>query len=218
MRYLKNEDGVALITALMFTMIALAMTMALLYMVLVKTRMSGAEKRYKSAYEASHAAATKIYPKDILPTLVKNFDNYTSPFKAAGELENSFGSVGLDVQTDPACLKDKMTLSRSEWTNCDEPGQTIKGTPSLNPDLVFNLRRSNTSGIPGFRIYAKVVDNIKGMSDSSGLDLDSGSGVVSFDANPFVQQQPTLYTFEVQGEREQSATKEKAKFEVLYAY
>lgn len=216
MRYLKNEDGVAMITALMFTMIALAMTMALLYMVLVKTRMSGAEKRYKSAYEASHAAATKIYPKDILPALVKSFDNFSSAATAMGTVENTFSNIDLQVQASPQCLKQKMTSDISSWTACT--AEQKSKDPAVSPDLIFNLRRTNTSDIPGFRISAKVVDNIKGMSDSSGLDLDSGSGVVSFDANPFVQQQPTLYTFEVQGEREQSATKEKAKFEVLYAY
>ena len=208
-----------MITALMFTMIALAMTMALLYMVLAKTRMSGAEKRYKSAYEASHAAATKIYPKDILPALVNNFHNHTTAGGAVGALENSFRNVYLDVQTDPECLMKKMQNQRSEWaTECTDPMQMEKGSPAVSPDLIFNLRRSNESLQPGFRIYAKVTDNIPGLSDSSGLDLDSGSGVVSFDANPFVQQQPSLYTFEVQGEWEESASKEKAKFEVLYAY
>ena len=88
----------------------------------------------------------------------------------------------------------------------------------MSPDLIFNLRSANTATNPGFRIYAKIVDNIPGMSDSSGLDLDSGSGVVSFDANPFVPQQPSLYTFEVQGEREQGVAREKSILEVLYAY
>lgn len=215
MRYLKNENGIAMITALMFTMIALAMTMGLLYMVLVKTRMSGAEKRYRSSYEASYAAATKIYPKDILPTLIKNFDNYSSAATATGALETSFGNVGLDVETSADCLKQKVTSDIASWTNCSAAQKTKD--PALSPDLIFNLRSDNSTTRPGFRIYAKIVDNIPGMSDSSGLDLDSGSGVVSFDANPFVPQQPSLYTFQIQGEREE-ASREKAILEVLYAY
>ena len=66
MQTLRNENGVALVTALMLTLIALTITMALLYMVISSTKMSGAQKRYKTSREASYAAATELYPKDIL--------------------------------------------------------------------------------------------------------------------------------------------------------
>src|SRR5512138_531570 len=74
MKKLQNQDGIALITALMFTLISLGMIMALLYYVLAGTRMSGAQKRYRNALEASYGG-TEFITKAVIPRL---FNNYSS--------------------------------------------------------------------------------------------------------------------------------------------
>ncbi|SNB46194.1 pilus assembly protein PilX [Geobacter sp. DSM 9736] len=213
MRTLRNEDGIAMVTALMLTMLALAITMSLLYLVTVKTRMSGAEKRYKSSFEASYAAATNLYPKDILPTLVMNFGTYTSATAAVTRISSTFSNIDLNVTAPNLCLKQKVTTDSAGWTACNAASRAGGIDPKLAPDMTFRLRGDTT----GFNLYAKIVNNVPGMSDSSGLDLEAGGGVASVNNNPSVMQQPTLYTFEVQGERE-GASAEKAIFEVLYAY
>ena len=94
MKYLENEDGIALVTALMFTLITLAMIMTLMYYVLLGTKMSAAQKKYRNSLEASYGG-TEFVTKAIIPKLFSNFSTGKTSLMA------DFGGTGfgkLDLQ------------------------------------------------------------------------------------------------------------------------
>ena len=64
MRTLSNERGVALVTALLLTLISLAIVLSALYFVTQQTQLSGASKRYKNVLDATHGGV-EVYTKEI---------------------------------------------------------------------------------------------------------------------------------------------------------
>lgn len=209
MKYLRNEDGIALITALMFTLICLAMIMTLMYYVLTATKMSAAQKRYHSSLEASYGG-TDLVAKSILPRL---FTDYSS---GKTSLNNDFGGTGkLDLRLGAdAALRAKLTSATSLWDN------TVSRSvdPKVSPDFIFTLKGQGTG--EGFRVYSKIVDTIAGVGliDASGIDyLDAGIGVAGTSTSTQTPRTPNVYSIEVQGEAVVNPT-EKAGLSVLYAY
>src|ERR1700686_3440177 len=108
MKSLRNERGVALITALLLTMIALAITMALLYMVTWQTKLSGEHRRYKTAIEASQGGAD-IFAKQIFASI---FSNMSGP-----QLIARFPGLITNKATDN-CLRAKISSDSSGWGVC----------------------------------------------------------------------------------------------------
>lgn len=207
MRYLKNEDGIALITALMFTMICLGMTMMLLYYVLAGIKMSAAQKSYKNALEASYGG-TEVITKAIIPPLFSNFST------GKNALMTSLGRTdSLNLWLGPN-LKDKMSNATGAW------GAGISKTVDVkvSPDMIFTLKGQNSGG--NFKVYGKIVDTVAGVGlvDASGIDfLDPGIGVAGTSTSTQTPRSPSIYSIEIQGEKAVNP-KEKAALSVLYAY
>ncbi|KAF0219007.1 MAG: hypothetical protein FD174_2396 [Geobacteraceae bacterium] len=212
MQCLRNENGVALVTALLLTLIALAITMTLLYFVTMGAKMSGAHKQYKSSLDAGYGAATEVVPKDVLNQLVINFSNYSSAATATGNVTPLFASIGLQFPVTSDILKQKIMLPRADWTMSDS---NKSADPKVRPDVTFKL--TGFSAQPGFNIYAKIIDTIPGNSDTSGVELDAGLAVTGVGAGVAMQHLPSMYTIEVQAERETNP-REKAQLSVRYAY
>ncbi len=207
MRYLRNEDGIALITALMFTLLCLGMIMTLLYYVLAGTRMSAAQKRYRNSMEASYGG-TEFVTKTIIPRLFNNYsggkESLVTDFGAADKLGLTFTTAGLGT---------KLSLSTASWG-----GLSRTVDPKDTPDVTFVLK-GQTAG-NDFKVYTKIIDTIAGVGliDASGVDfLDAGIGVSGTSTSTQTPRTPTIYTVEVQGEALVNP-KEKAKLSVLYAY
>ena len=207
MKNMRNEDGIALVTALMFTLISLGMVMALMQMLLLSTKMSGSQKNYRSSLEASYGG-TELITREFIPRL---FTNYST---GIGPLLTAFGGtdVGkINLVVNSASLETKLSSPTSSWGSLSK---TID--PTDVPDLQFNLRGTDSS--TNFKVYAKIVDTVPGNSDTTGVDfLDSGAGVAGAGAGISPKHNPALFSIEVQGERSTNA-KEKARLSVLYAY
>jgi hypothetical protein len=171
------------------------------------TKVSGANKRYKTAIEASYGGA-ELFTKDILPFLMQN-QNLTNT--ALATLANTaFNAVGLQLtNVNAACLQLKL-LNPSPWSSVANCSNSSK--PTDNPDMTFKLL-SNT-GNP-YTISAKIVETKVGNSDVSGLQLEGG-GVSETSPGITPMHNPYIYRLEVQGS--QSTTSERANIEVLYAY
>ncbi len=225
MPMVKNEKGIALVTALLFTLLSLGIIMVLLYMITLGTKVTAANKTYKTALEASYGA-TDLITKNILPSIFQNYTTGSSIAMFAGGA--SFASVALAVPNSD-CFARKTTQNTSEWNT---GGQCVDNTAmksslaSVRPDMIFNLKADNDSG--GFNVYTKIVDTRCGgdssigqkctNSDSGGVEgLDPGGGVASVDAAITVARKPAYYRIEVQGERV-SNPREKSKLSILYAY
>ncbi|HIJ80516.1 MAG TPA: hypothetical protein HPP76_02270 [Desulfuromonadales bacterium] len=205
---LKNRNGIALITALMLTLISMAIIMSLLYVMTASTQRSGAMKRYRTALEASYGG-TELVAKEVMPYIMNQFQQYTSS-QVINNLRNDYSTVSM-ASTTANCLKSKFTLPTASWAaSC---GSSLD--PKTNPDLQMTLQASG-NGQP-FVVYSKIVDTTVGNSDTSGSRLDAAEGAAGIGSGIEPQHYPYLYRLEVQGERQTNAV-EKSNISVLYAY
>lgn len=203
MNKLNNERGVALVTALLLTMISLGIVMALLYMVTMGTRLSGAHKRYKNSLEATHGGA-QLITKDIIPKL---FNAYSS-----SQIMTDFAGIDLGISPMP-CMNQKLRLTPAQWSQCGANSTSLD--PKENWDMHFKLQGT---GDAGFDVYAKIVDTVEGNSDTSGFELlDDARGVTGSSSGLSPKHVPAVYRIETQGESAVNP-REKAALSVLYAY
>lgn len=214
---LKNNDGIALVTTLMLTMISLTMVMYLMLMVTSSIKQSGANRRYRSAIEAAYAMPD-ILTKEILPTI---FDNTIS---AGGTTPGTVAKSKLfpsdpnfTTGTDP-CILEKMTSPQSKWS----AGCSSSNDAKESPD--FTLKLNSTSSEP-FTAYAKIVSTqcsdtrpyaVGGRCTNSCLASDCGS-LDSDGIGVVVMSMPAIYRIEIRAERSTNP-QEKAQISLLYAY
>lgn len=225
MSYINNKHGIALVTSLMFTFLALVISMALLYMVTAGVRTSGAIKRYKTVVDATYGG-TDLLTKDILTTTF-GFNDYSSSHP--GTSFSSFMSTSMNALSDASfsgCLRQRLTTPSRLWsTACSN----VSLNPKVATDVSFTLNAS--TGSP-YAVYAKIVDTmerkflvldagvqksvvIAGNTDSSSFVLDGGSTTSA--GGVTVPHYPFVYRLEIQGERQQNPV-EKSNISVLYAY
>lgn len=204
MKPLRSQEGIALVTALMLTLISLTVAMALLYMITQGIRSSGQLKSYRSALDASYGGS-ELVTKEVLPFIMRGYSSSTM----VSDLTGSFSAVNLQVNTTQACLQSKLTRGTANWpAGCD-----AAPAPAKQPDLTLTLPA--VSGSP-YRVYSKIVDTSVGNSDVSGLQLE-GAGVAEGSTVLTPQHFPYIYRVEIQGERRDNPTAQ-ANLEVLYAY
>lgn len=207
MTILRKQDGIALVTSLMLTLVSMTIVMALMYMVTYGTQASGQFKRYKSALDASYGG-TEILTKDILPMVLRNYSSSTLVTDLVSST-TGFGAIGLQVNTTQNCLQSKLTKSTANWpAGCDNSPFAAK-----NSDMNFSLQAS--TGNP-YTVYSKIVDTTVGNSDVSGLQLE-GAGVAEGSTVLTPQHFPYIYRVEIQGQR-QNSQGAQGNVEVLYAY
>ncbi|MBK5276682.1 MAG: hypothetical protein JJE30_16760 [Desulfuromonadales bacterium] len=204
MRCLDNNNGFALVTSLMLTLLSLVIVMSLLYMITQGTKVSGLNKKYKTALEASYGG-TELFTKDILPFVMRNYSSTT----LVTDLVTTFGADRLSVGSQ-SCLQAKLKNATLNWPAvCGNNNSN----PKDRPDVTYTMQA--TSGNP-FLVYSKIVDTVIGNSDLGGLQLE-GAGVA--ESLPVITPQhfPYIYRVEIQGERQSNAGTQ-ANLEVLYAY
>ncbi len=230
MNCLKPKKGIALITALMFTVLSLVITMALLQMVTTGARTSGALKRYKTSLDATYGGS-ELLTKEIIGKALA-FSNFSS---AGNSFPTYFpakmGSLTLLPESNLSCLHMRLTTPRRFWSPaCATPS-------SSSPDISFQLNGS--TGSP-YRVFSNIVDtsewritsfpgtgvketnSLAGNSDITGGDEDSEltQGAVVGSGGPPLKSPhyPYVYKIDIQGERRNNPNKEKSNMSVLYAY
>lgn len=201
---IKKNDGIALVTALIMTLISLTIVMAVMYMINMNITRTGAMKSYRTALEASHGG-TDMVIKEIVPELLKNFANVDF----VDDLQTQFSTINFTVNTTAECIQDKLTKKSGDWDAACSQAQDLRAAR----DFSFQLQA--TGGQP-YSIYTKIIDTIVGNTDTSGLQLE-GAGVAESTSVLSPQHVPYVYRVEVQGERSQNAV-ERANLTVLYAY
>ncbi len=219
MKQLRNEKGIALVTALMLTLISLTIVMYLMYMVTTGTQQSGANKRYRTALEASYGAS-ELVMREIIPTIFTTTlaAGLSNPTNA---LSGLYGSLNFATTTD-ACLMEKLTKPSSQWSTACSKTTDAK----LSPDFTLTLNATNADP---FTVYTKIVESICSDkrpyptgrctgSDLSGYDmLDGGQGTTGGSSGVSVQSMPATYRMEIRGERSTNP-QEKSVLSILYAY
>lgn len=202
--FIRKQDGIALITALMMTFISLTIILAVMYMISQNITQTGAFKRYKTALDASYGG-TDIVVKELVPQVLKNYASGT----LITDIQTSYSALNLTVLATQSCLQDKLTKQTSEWN------AACNATTSAKSGADFRLQLQATGGQP-YAVYSKIVDTIFGNTDVSGLQLE-GAGVAESLAVITPQHIPYVYRLEIQSERASNAL-EQANISVLYAY
>ena len=206
MNYNKNEKGIALVTALLITLISLAIILAVIYLSTQGTKTSGLTKRYQTALDASNGGV-EVLTKDIIPQAIGS-----SLSAVVGSLPSAYQNMISYSSGSNACFNTKLLQPTSNWGTCNDSSLD----PTSSPDMTIKL--SGISPQPDFMVYAKIVDTVQGNTDTSGLMLqgtgvvESGSGIVTPQHNPYI------YRIEIQGQRDTANPDERAKLSVLYAY
>ncbi len=226
MKILNNEKGIALITALMFTVLSLVISMSLLYMITSGAKTSGSLKRYRTSVEAAYGG-TDLLAKDILVSSF-GFRDYSATNPGTSfptYLKSTMGTLASGA-TVSDCMRQRLANPTRLWT-----GSCVSTSldPKSGPDITFKLNAANNST---FIVYSKIVDTMErkfqvldgstkktvvmaGNSDTSSFVLEGGGttepGAVT------VPHYPYIYRLEVQGEREQNSN-EKSNISVQYAY
>ena len=206
MRILRSADGAALVTALLLTMLALVISMALLYSITTGTKITANQKRYRSALAAAHGGV-ELFGQEIIPRLLMQNS-------ALNSVIGDFSSIDMQLPQ-YACLRQKLVNPTAHWTGCSAAQSSAD--PTQSPDVTFTLRAQPQE--QGFSVSAKIVDTLPGNTDLvSDALLDTGISVAGKDEVIHPQQVPSLYNLSVQGVRDGGGSREKALLSVLYAY
>ncbi len=204
MKILKNEKGIALVMVLILSVICLAITSVLIHFVTQGTKISGMEKQYKTAVEASLGGA------DITYQLIGS--------RGDTDLSIHPENLGLTNFLIPSsvCLTAKLNTetSSTNWANCNDYSKasslTIDTADTDTYDMIFDLG-NNT-------VYAKIVDTA-GAGNSAGDTglIKTGVLLQSNVGEIHVPLIPYLYTIEIESENTANPN-ERAKISALYAY
>ena len=211
---ISSEKGVVLVVVLVLCAVSLALMTALIYMITTGTRVSGLQKRYKTALEAGLGGAEVFYQVIALRGQIADINSFKSTL-------NSYG-LNADINDPPACegtnggttyngIRAKIMASNSTWVpNCDS-SLTIDPLDSNTYDMKAELGTTTK-----YNVYAKIVSTFDG---NSGADTGLlNKGVVSANTGEVtVQSIPYLYTMEVVSENTANPD-ERAKLSVLYQY
>ena len=228
MKRFSDERGVALVMALILSLIVLAAVSAMLYLVTQGTMISGFQKRYQTAQEAAKGGM-ELATKEIISRAIASafLDQIQGTNANLTSMKNSIGSdyseisLSFPAATSTACLRNRLLLSTkigttNNWASCgaDNYSPELKKADGTNiSDVTFTL--SGSPGAADFIVYAKIVDTVAGNTDTSGLDLQCG-GVTEL-CTSATQTNPYLFRVELLGERT-SNPDERSRLSVLYAY
>jgi hypothetical protein len=200
-----SRNGAALITVTAIIVVSSLVLAAVYYFLHRGIEVSGLQKRYQVAREAS-LGGIDVFTKDILPLSISG----TTLSSVLGGF-NAITNAQVQQVATNSCFSDKLLKSTAGWaTGCDSAIDA-----NTNPDIRFTL--SGTAPAQPFSVRTKIVDTVVGNSSTSGVVLE-GQGTAETQTGMIATQHfPYLYRMEVQGEMQNNPT-EKARFSVLYAY
>jgi hypothetical protein len=205
-RGLLLRKGAALITVVALIVVTSAMVATVYYFLRKGIEISGLQKKYQTAREAS-LGGFEVFTKEVLPMAISG----TTLANTVGSF-NTITSVTIQQGASDACFNDKLRKTTANWSGgCGAGGLDAKSSF----DIRFTL--SGVTPARPFEVYTKVVDTVAGNSNTSGITLEGQGTAESQTGMITAQHFPYVYRLEIQSERQNDAT-EKANFSVLYAY
>lgn len=208
----QNDRGMALLIVLVLSAIGLGLMTTLIYLITSGTQVSGIQRRYRTALEASMGG------KDVILEVLAMKDSSMTDIDA---YLASLGDIVVTYRTPSSCtgmggltgFQAKLRTSSSSWVDCDSTIAVDTSTATPNYDMKFDL------GIyPRYTVYAKIVDTISGSAVGAATKLRGGAGVLTSQGDAIqVAGVPNMYTVEIQTENSANP-QERAKLQVLYQY
>lgn len=202
MGMLKNEKGMALVSALMLGLIGMLMIAALLFMVDTGTWISGSKKRYQIALDATHGGLN-FFSKEIIQTGLM------------GTPLNAMGNYGLNFT--PGIPSPDFT------TKLTTRGDTRDGFWPYDPTLPNTANAFNASDAtftftfpssPDVTVSTTILDTSRGNSSVAANQLVSGGVVNNNNGAAMPQHIPYLYQTQTQAQN----SRENAILSAIYAY
>jgi len=191
---IRNEKGFALGFVLILSVIGLLMTLAMMIMVSRGGFISGQQKRFRTAVEASMGGIYSMF--HIL------------------DIRGSMSAIPLDTvnnlrmnMNNSDGFAAKVNKATTAWTGLDN-------TLTINPSVQASYDIRLDVGV--YRVYMKIADTVEGNSAAneglikSGV-VNAGAGEVTVPSVPY------LYTIEVLSQSQVNAI-ERSKVSVLYQY
>jgi type IV secretory pathway TraG/TraD family ATPase VirD4 len=222
MKRLNNERGIALVTALLLTLISLTIVMALFYMLTQGVKTSSSTKHYANALEATYGGV-EFFTKDALPQML----TMASSAFNSGSFITLYPTLNMTMpNTSNGCMQAKLTNTSASWvgagcvaTNLTSDISQLKQTA----DMTFTF--PGTVGSSAYTVYSKIIDTAIGNTDTSqyasgGLLIGAGvsrSGSSLGGGNSPATKIPYLFTVEVQGEAALNP-QETTRVTLLYAF
>ena len=205
MKNFLERKGAALITVVALIVVTSAIVATVYYFVRKGVEVSGLQKKYQTAREAS-LGGLDVFTKEILPMAISGntLANVVASF-------NTITSAHVQQGASDACFSNKLLLSTSSWA----VGCSNTLDAKVSPDIRFTV--SGIAPARPFDVYTKIIDTVVGNSSTSGITLEGQGTAESQSGIITAQHFPYMYRMEVQSERQNDAT-EKANFTVLYAY
>ncbi len=207
MHFLKRLDnkGVALITALMMTVLTLSIIMGVMYLITENIKGTGSRKSYRNVLDASYGGA-ELISKAIIPQLFSNI--------STSVLKSKFSTLSPSF-TSSSCLRNKMANSSNNWSTSGSSCNSSLN-PKIGTDMSFELSGADAVG---YKVYAKIVDTVPGVpySDASNDAQLVGGGVADNSAGTATEMRHYQYRIEITGERKNNPS-EKSNISVLYEY
>jgi hypothetical protein len=193
MKILRNEKGFALLFVLILAAIALVMTLGMLFMVGRGSFVSGQQKRYRTAVEASRGGV------EAMLQLISYSGSGTPPFS----------NMLTDGTHASGNILTKLALPTTSW------GTGVDNSITINPTVASTYDMQMALG--NYIVYTKIVDTVDGNTGpDEGLIktgvVNAGSGEVTVVSIPY------LYTIEVLAQSNATNVTERSKFSVLYQY
>ena len=207
---LNNQDGIALVTALMLGMFGMLMVAALLFMVNTGTWLSGSQARRQTALAAAHGA-NNFFVKEVIERGME------------GTGLNAMGDYGGMLASGDGTAGNAADAAADFATKLDMTGRRNDPLYPLYPDneVDATIRFTAPNGGPDIIVTATVTSTKRGNSGVTGdLSLTTG-GVVTNDSGTITPQQiPALYQIRVEGQRDANPNQrvERARLNSLYMY
>jgi hypothetical protein len=213
---LSSEKGFVLVIVLVLSAVALGLMTALIYMIASGTRVSGLQKRYKTALDAGDGGGSAFYQLIATRAEATSLASLASSFNAAGLSYSATTPVGCQGTALSGTvyhgLEAKLLTPSSSWdlTTCDTSLNINPGDPNTY-DMKIQLGTDTK-----YNVYAKIVATTDG--NTGGVTGLQTKGVVSANTGEVsVSPMPYLYAIEVVSENN-TKIDERAKLSILYQY
>lgn len=188
MKYKFNDKGQALVMVLFFSLIASLMILAVLYMVMRGTAMSGMQKRYQTSLDAGYAGVaveTRFLKQGSYkvddPMLIQTFS--VNPVPGTCVYQKLYFSY------------DRLTTNG--WAGCLANQVSMDAADPGGADVIMQVKRADTSVAfknDQFDVYQKIVDSRRGLTAQRppGVELPTG---VAYGSETGLDLQPQAYFY-----------------------
>lgn len=210
-----SEKGAVLLVVIVLSAIALAIMTTLIYMITVGAQITGVEKRYRTAHDASFGGWEIMSQLLATRGSVTAVTPFTTSLNAAGLSSSVTVTATCRGTTDDGQMKygieAKLMTSSTTWS--PECGLTSALSASS-----YDFHMQLGEGLK-YDVYGKIINTVQGNTGGEtaggGIQatgtVNTTSGVITVVAVPY------MYTVDVEAENAAN-TSERAKLSVLYQY